>query len=916
MTIKDARIVDGSGRTVLAIAPERFLAWNEIDALAISDGRVSIVTTPRGVDPQLGIRLDGPFVLVRPPAWKEVAVIFGGLLLCLASLGWARDSRLVRLDERAASAWRIACAWPAWALAAAALLGTAAANAPVIFGGKSIVSPAYDVALLYGQNPWLPGYQSTDVRNPHGADVGALLWQHVPFSVLQRRALLQDVELPLWNRYDSAGLPLLGQGQSCFGDPLQVIPIMADGAFWSWDLKFLIAKGLFSLGVGLCAWRAFQHLPSAIAVAVSAAFMGAFVYRLIHPAIFSLCYAPWILYCWLRCVEARTARGAGLWMLGLIAVNWTEMNSGTAKVAYILLLSLNFSGFCVLVSSGRSLGEKLKLLSGLAAAAALFLMLASPIWFTFYRALKASYTSYNQPLAFQLQPGMALGLFNEAFFRPFQTISNVSDPSSNAFILLGMLWAAVCWRSLFANRVAAALLVSCIPALALVFGAVPPALIERVPFLGNILHIDNTFSCALIVLFSVLAAFGWREAWGRLATREGRGEAAVVIALFVALFGALLGTAQAVVRSDYFASTWGKLIHVDPLLVGYGWSLALGATVLLWALHRARASGSASASVVVLGLLGFISLHWREALQVRPGFDAYTVQTPRRVDHHVPSPSVDVILSHRDEPARAIGFRNSLFPGWSSVYDIEGITGPDALMNPYYREFMDACGVNRVWDWRYIVEPSEVARLRPYFDALNVRFYAGYDLGEKRPGKELSPIEAPDMDLYESRTAWPRAFFTDSAAVYKDLPQFCSWLNYGDGRPFVAIQLSEWEKLIPIPTVSGDLATRKVRAAENYRLTTNTTSFTVTATGPGFIVLTEAYEPGNFQVTLNGKRVPYLRVNHAFKGIYVSEAGTYEVRFAYWPKGLTTTLVLFGIASAVIAGALFAALFDRPRGAL
>ena len=97
----------------------------------------------------------------------------------------------------------------------------------------------------------------------NGADVGVLFWHHLPLSMAENRAVLRDGELPLWNRYDSAGSPLLGQGQSCFGDPLQVIPILADGAAWAWDVKYLLAKWLFAFGIGLCCWHSFRSLPAA-----------------------------------------------------------------------------------------------------------------------------------------------------------------------------------------------------------------------------------------------------------------------------------------------------------------------------------------------------------------------------------------------------------------------------------------------------------------------------------------------------------------------------------------------------------------------------------------------------------------------------------------------------------------------------
>jgi hypothetical protein len=83
-----------------------------------------------------------------------------------------------------------------------------------------------------------------------GADVGAMMWAHLPYSVVQHRALAGG-ELPLWNRYNSLGSPLLGQGQSMLGDPLHLWVVLCKGAAWAWDIKFLVAKWLFSTGLGL-----------------------------------------------------------------------------------------------------------------------------------------------------------------------------------------------------------------------------------------------------------------------------------------------------------------------------------------------------------------------------------------------------------------------------------------------------------------------------------------------------------------------------------------------------------------------------------------------------------------------------------------------------------------------------------------
>ena len=93
-----------------------------------------------------------------------------------------------------------------------------------------------------------------------------------------------------------------------------------------------------------------------------------------------------------------------------------------------------------------------------------------------------------------------------------------------------------------------------------------------------------------------------------------------------------------------------------------------------------------------------------------------------------------------------------------------------------------------------------------------------------------------------------------------------------------------------------------------------TTSFTVTASGPGFIVLSETYERGNFRVTVNGRDTPYLRVNHAFRGVYVDAAGSYTVTFSYWPRGLAVALAAAGAGLLLLAAALAVVFLRHPAG--
>src|SRR5262249_25016552 len=140
---------------------------------------------------------------------------------------------------------------------------------------------------------------------------------------------------------------------------------------------------------------------------------------------------------------------------------------------------------------------------------------------------------------------------------------------------------------------------------------------------------------------------------------------------------------------------------------------------------------------------------------------------------------------------------------------------------------------------------------------------------------------------------------TDRLAVYQRPTDLVQLVNSGDGRPFAAVQSED----VPAPpALSGDLVGRTVVAARDYELTTNSTSFEVTAPGPGVIVLQESWLSDDFQVAVNGRPAKYLRVNHAFKGVAVYAPGTYRVSFTYRPRRFTLALWLCGVGTALTAG--------------
>ena len=926
VVLHSLRATTSYGRILAELPVTKLQPVQQIETLRTQDTTLEIVTAKGANDPQLVLNLNPPLVVDR--TWTDVArasapyvlPIFGGL----AALLWLLD-RSPRVIAGLGRAVRSTRTMPFRAVGVVALLSTIASTYPLVFLGKSLVSPNLGTILLYDTYPTLPGYNAREVTDVKLADVGAVMWQHVPFSMIQHRALAQG-ELPLWNRYNALGVPLLAQGQSMFGDPLHFLVIAANGAAWAWDAKYIVARWLFALGLGLSVLALLRPrttapaLPdaavgAALIVAFAAPFIGFFLYRVNHPAYFSLCYAPWPLYWLIRIAQAGTRRDLAGSAAAWVVANLALMNSGTVKEAYMLLACVNFSGGCVLLAAAATWRERLLKAGVVAWAGIIFVLITAPIWGIFLQTLKNAYTGYNVVSAYQIQPTLLLGFFDEIFYRPLMEQNRVFSPSLNFLLLLGVLYFVATLRTQLVHRPVIALAASSLLPLSLAFGLVSPQWIVKLPFLGNVAHVDNTFSCALIVLWSVIAGVGFATAAQRLATPEGRSDLVLgALSMFALIFG-WIAFRQAAHR-PIFGPTFsvhlpGQVLAVHPFIWKYLLSLIAAAAVLALALRGALMRRHCASSRGLIIALCVAMLLWRHGLQARSvGFETFTSRPTPRVDFHARSPAIDFARAEqRTLPGRGFGFYGHFFPGWTGTYGLETIHGPDALVNPYVRELATVSGIQRLWDWRLYAEPADIGKVQPVLDALNVRFY--FDLKTADPALAgLRKAHAADLDVYVSPSAWPRAFFTDRLEAYERPEQLIEKFRAAGGKPFAAMQGADPAAAAALARVPGKVETRTTTPATDYRLTENTTSFRVRSNGPGMIVLTEAFWPGDFRAELNGRKTPILRVNHAFKGVLVDGAGDYAVTLRYWPRNFPRYLLLFCAGAALAAASLFLAL--RP----
>ncbi len=160
-------------------------------------------------------------------------------------------------------------------------------------------------------------------------------------------------------------------------------------------------------------------------------------------------------------------------------------------------------------------------------------------------------------------------------------------------------------------------------------------------------------------------------------------------------------------------------------------------------------------------------------------------------------------------------------------------------------------------------------------------------------------VHSGDVKIYQNLNVLPRAFVAqrsemapDEAAVRARLadPQFDS------ARAVVLIDG-------PAKSVSAaGMVTITAYSPERVRLS---------ARGPGWLVLTDAYYPG-WQATVDGQPAPLYRADIMFRAVWLPE-GTHSVEFRYAPDSVCRGLWASGVAWVLWLATLLVCAVVRPR---
>jgi hypothetical protein len=193
--------------------------------------------------------------------------------------------------------------------------------------------------------------------------------------------------LPLWNQYEGAGMPLLGEGQSAALFPPTLLLALSNGQFW----EDLLLEVIAALGTYLVLRRLGCGRLTSIAGGAAFGVSGAYAW-LATTAFNPIAFLTWAVLGLEQAHAASAARRRGGWWL-ISAALALSLYAGFPETAYIdgLVIAVWFLWRC---GSGAR-PDRLGFVSKVAAGTLGALLLAAPFLVAFAEALPHEYVGFH-----------------------------------------------------------------------------------------------------------------------------------------------------------------------------------------------------------------------------------------------------------------------------------------------------------------------------------------------------------------------------------------------------------------------------------------------------------------------------------------------------------------------------------------
>lgn len=705
----------------------------------------------------------------------------------------------------------------------------------------------------------------TALFRPIYLDQGATDWIEAPINVAVHSAITQG-DWPLWNPYNSMGMPILANTNGATVAPLGFFLNFVNSEV-AWNAMY-IGRLLFAV---IFTFYFLRKLGLGQIAAVSGALLFGFSgYAQLHLNMFHFhvdAMLPFLFWATLSYVREKCSNS---WLLLLVAIAGMILGGNPQN----LILSCIISTLLFLtlsLSENTDNDYKYWLFYFLAFIIAVGCNSFYEVSFyeLFERALK-----YHEGVGRDFKPlDSLLGLSYPVFFASpnlgvatyMPYLGFLTIPVIAAGLRLTGQYRLVTWFFLTT-------------ALFFILKAVGFPLVNWIgglPVLDNILF--TKYLSPLYFALSVLFALAIHE------LLKGNGEARFFLAVLIS--SALL----IVLYKQIFHAQYSERFVIYWLLL----LLMLAAAALLSVQKLGDKKKGFVFSVLVCI---FCELFFNRAFYLKDALDAgVAFSTPK---------FVKFIRSDREHDYdRVFGVGKILMGNQASLYQLHDIRGLSATTDNRYYTFMRDLVLGKNLDLHPFITTSSSYHPegRPLLNLLGVRYIVFDDCKPHQVDAATLVHRELCMEVYKNPAAFDRAFVVHDYLKVDNDAEVLRTMGSGKINLAKTVVLN---KETYVDLIRGDkeddAGTKEVAVIDSYR--SNDVSISVNMQSSGILVLSDLYFPG-WCVYVDGKNKELLTVDYVLRGVAL-EAGRHKVHFSYEPSVLKSSAMI-SVAFVILALLLY-----------
>lgn len=733
------------------------------------------------------------------------------------------------------------------------------AFAPAVFGDDSLYPMTYtgrSAEYLLSDEELLENIDAGGIFT----DSGASDWVEIPM-VMAAAENIRNEELPLWNPYNSLGMPVIDNNNGSTLAPFTMLLYLNDSEMM-WNLMYLLRILLAMFGtflfleeLGLCYGLA---LAGGIIFGFSGYVMFYFNIFFFHVDAF-LPMLMWVTVCLSKKFSFRR------WTACTLVVAAMCLGGNPQNLITCCILAVCYFVFCN-IFVGK---DKIKNILLYLCCYVFAVLLTMGYWLSFLTLYQSSY-SYHANAGMQakmLKELLGFVIPVGRFAARYREWMPYVGGSVALTVLIQLTWkrAMPYWKEKVFFAAFAFLFILKI------IGAPFIHELGRLPILNELGFVK--YNSPVYFAVAVLAVFALNDMF-KSQNRVRIRLQCVVIAVIAVLFCFI-----------YQTGILSQMERANRYLLAASIGLIL-ITVLLFSgffFQKLRISQIGIVLLICVELVSYPVSQWDILVPKGAAF-----QEPDFVQQ------LKVQQEHTYDRVFCVG--NILIGNLSALYGIPSAGGISPLPEIHYWNFMKEFVLNHKIDLQMVTAQSSVytPESKKYLDMLGVKFLIIDDFGEIIDAS-LEPVyDSGRLKIYRNLSAFGKAFTVHQVLCSEDEKETFSVFETGD-IDFTREAVVESTQDIAVQPLSG----MEADEVEITEYCANSVNIRCNMQEDGILVLSDLYYPG-WNAYVNGRQREVLRTNDILRGVFL-EAGVQEVVFRYEPSGWKTG-VLISIVSVIVFG--------------